>query len=222
MRRIVMRQHSPLAACLYDIQHCFYQWSLMIFAFISGWKEFFDCFPLLVCQITFVICCFIFFFHFSYYITFSLWTQALRRLFSFSNALIRFLSCWFSSAIFWDSSGLRSPQPISRLPLFAFLIQPYSVFTGIWSSFAAFTAPIFFASFLLLAPCTHFHISSISSFSYFIPLRLGCQVLLYYINIRQPLQKQTQNEPPPLQLPKIERNLKKPSFFLDKEYSIML
>ena len=25
MRRIVMRQYSPLAACLYDIQHCFYQ-----------------------------------------------------------------------------------------------------------------------------------------------------------------------------------------------------
>ena len=100
MWRIVMRQHSPLAACLYNIQHCFYQWSLMIFAFISGWKEFLDCFPLLVCQITFVICCFIFFFHFSYYITFSLWAQALRRLFSFSNALIRFLSCWFSSAIF--------------------------------------------------------------------------------------------------------------------------
>ena len=55
MRRIVMRQHSPLAACLYDIQHCLYQWSLMIFAFISGWKEFFDCFPLLVCQTTFVM-----------------------------------------------------------------------------------------------------------------------------------------------------------------------
>jgi len=52
------------------------------------------------------------------------------RLFSFSNALIRFFSCWFSSAIFRDSSGLRSPQPISRLPLFA----------------------------LLPAPCTHFHI----------------------------------------------------------------
>ena len=49
----------------------------------------------------------------------------------FSNAFIRFLSCLFSSAIFRDSSGLRSPQPISRLPLFAFLIQPYSVFTGI-------------------------------------------------------------------------------------------
>ena len=64
MRRIVMRQHSPLAACLYDIQRCFYQWSLMIFAFISGWKEFFDCFPLLVCQTTFVICCFIRFFSF--------------------------------------------------------------------------------------------------------------------------------------------------------------
>ena len=28
--------------------------------------------------------------------------------------------------------------------------------------------------------------------------------------------------PPPLQLPKIERNHKKSSFFLDKEYSIML
>ena len=49
----------------------------------------------------------------------------------FSNAFIRFLSCWFSSAIFRDSSGLRSPQPISRLPILAFLIQPYSVFTGI-------------------------------------------------------------------------------------------
>ena len=77
--------------------------------------------------------------------------------FSFSNAFIRFLSCWFSSAIFRDSSGLRSPQPISRLPLFAFLIQPYSVFTGIWSSFAAFTAPIFLQA-LLPALCTHFHI----------------------------------------------------------------
>ena len=55
----------------------------------------------------------------------------LSRLFSFSNALIRFLSCWFSSAIFRESSGLRSPQPISRLPIFTFLIQPYSVFTGI-------------------------------------------------------------------------------------------
>lgn len=28
--------------------------------------------------------------------------------------------------------------------------------------------------------------------------------------------------PPPLQLPKIEQNLKKSSFFLDKEYSIVL
>ena len=56
---------------------------------------------------------------------------SLRRLFSFSNAFIRFLSCWFSSAIFRDSSGLRSPQPISRLPIYTFLIQPYSVFTGI-------------------------------------------------------------------------------------------
>ena len=73
---LAMRQHSPLAACLYDIQHCLYQWSLMIFAFISGWKEFFDCFPLFVCQITFVICCLIFFFHISYYTTFLLWTQA--------------------------------------------------------------------------------------------------------------------------------------------------
>jgi len=34
--------------------------------------------------------------------------------------------------------------------------------------------------------------------------------------------KQAQNEPPPLQLPKIERNLKKSFFFLDKEYLIML
>ena len=36
--------------------------------------------------------------------------------------------------------------------------------------------------------------------------------------------KQTQNEttPLPLQLPKIERNLKKSSVFLDKEYSIVL
>ena len=50
----------------------------MIFAFISGWKEFFDCFPLFVCQITFVICCLIFFFHISYYTTFLLWTQALK------------------------------------------------------------------------------------------------------------------------------------------------
>ena len=80
MWRIVMRQHSPLAACLYDIQHCLYQWSLMIFAFISGWKVFFDCFPLFVCQITFVICCLIFFFHISYYTTFLLWTQALNIL----------------------------------------------------------------------------------------------------------------------------------------------
>ena len=79
MWRIVMRQHSPLAACLYDIQHCFYEWLFMIFAFISGWKEFFDCFPLFVCQITFVICCLIFFFHISYYTTFLLWTQALRN-----------------------------------------------------------------------------------------------------------------------------------------------
>ena len=55
----------------------------------------------------------------------------LSRLFSFSNAFIRFLSCWFSSAIFRDSSGLCSPQPISRLPIYTFLIQPYSVFTGI-------------------------------------------------------------------------------------------
>ena len=51
----------------------------MIFAFISGWKEFFDCFPLFVCQITFVICCLIFFFHISYYTTFLLWTQALIK-----------------------------------------------------------------------------------------------------------------------------------------------
>ena len=78
MWRIVMRQHSPLAACLYDIQHCLYQWSLMIFAFISRWKVFFNCFPLFVCQITFVICCLIFFFHISYYTTFLLWTQALK------------------------------------------------------------------------------------------------------------------------------------------------
>ncbi|WP_242823495.1 hypothetical protein, partial [Ruminococcus callidus] len=28
---------------------------LMIFTFISGWKEFFDCFSLLVCQTTFVM-----------------------------------------------------------------------------------------------------------------------------------------------------------------------
>jgi len=35
--------------------------------------------------------------------------------------------------------------------------------------------------------------------------------------------KQAQNDPPhPLQLPKIERNIKKSSFFLDKEYLIML
>ena len=52
----------------------------MIFAFISGWKVFFDCFPLFVCQITFVICCLIFFFHISYYTTFLLWTQALNPL----------------------------------------------------------------------------------------------------------------------------------------------
>ena len=111
----------------------------------------------------------------------------LRRLFSFSNAFIRFLSCWFSSAIFRDSSGLRSPQPISRLLLFAFLIQPYSVFTGIWSSFAAFTAPIFLQA-LLPALCTQFHIVYFLTsffppffFFYSIPLRLGCQVLLYYI-----------------------------------------
>ena len=112
---------------------------------------------------------------------------SLRRLFSFSNAFIRFLSCWFSSAIFRDSSGLRSPQPISRLPFFAFLIQPYSVFTGIWSSFAAFAAPVFWQA-LLPALCTLFHIVYFLTFlflhfffSYFIPLRLECQVLLYYI-----------------------------------------
>ena len=32
----------------------------------------------------------------------------------------------------------------------------------------------------------------------------------------------TEQTPPPLQLPKIERNLKKSSAFLDKEYLIML
>ena len=46
------------------------------------------------------------------------------------------------------------------------------------------------------------------------------------VNIRQSLQKQTRNEATekfsPLQLPKIEQNLKKSSFFLDKEYSIVL
>ena len=79
--------------------------------------------------------------------------KCLIHTYSVVISIFLFLSCWFSSAIFRDSSGLRSPQPISRLPLFAFLIQPYSVFTGIWSSFAAFTAPIFLASFTACTLC---------------------------------------------------------------------
>ena len=51
-----------------------------------------------------------------------------------------------------------------------------------------------------------------------------CGISGFLFSTRQSLQKQTQNEttPTPLQLPKIERNLKKTSFFLDKEYSIVL
>ena len=101
MRRIVMWQHSPLAACLYDIQHCLYQWSLMIFAFISGWKEFFDCFPLFVCQITFVICCLIFFFHISYYTTFLLWTQALNHTLHISHG----------NRITFEEKTIKKPPP---------------------------------------------------------------------------------------------------------------
>ena len=110
---------------------------------------------------------------------------SLRRLFSFSNALIRFLSCWFSSAIFRDSSGLRSPQPISRLPIFTFLIQPYSIFRV--SEVHSLLLPhLSFLQALLPALCTHFHIVYsltflFPPFFFFIPLRLGCQVLLYYI-----------------------------------------
>jgi len=117
MRRIVMRQHSPLAACLYDIQHCLYQWSLMIFAFISGWKEFFDCFPLLICQITFVICCFILFFHVSYYISFSLWTQALKQTATANGAKYHWIfrtarqrSCGLPIGIQWKQTNLQTEQ----------------------------------------------------------------------------------------------------------------
>lgn len=62
---------------------------------------------------------------------------SLRRRFSFSNALIRFFSCWFSLAMLNASSGLRSPQPMSSSAVFTFCIQPYSVLTGICSSSAA-------------------------------------------------------------------------------------
>ena len=100
---------------------------------------------------------------------------SLSRLFPFSNALIRFFSCWFSSAIFRDSSRLRSPQPISRLPILAFLIQPYSVFTGIWSSFAAFTAPIFFCKLY----CLHFVLIFIL-FIFWHPFFLHFFLFLFY------------------------------------------
>ena len=53
-----------------------------------------------------------------------------------------------------------------------------------------------------------------------------CGISGFLFSTRQSLQKQTQNETtekfPPLQLPKIERNLKKFSVFLDKEYLNML
>ena len=118
---------------------------------------------------------------------------SLKRLFAFSNALIRFLSCWFSSAIFRDSSRLRSPQPISRLPILAFQIQPYSVLTGICSSSAAsFADPRFLAN---LTACSLYSssyslffdifVSSVFLFFYFIPLWLMCQVLLYRIIARE-------------------------------------
>ena len=48
-----------------------------------------------------------------------------------------------------------------------------------------------------------------------------CGISGFLFSTRQSLQKQAQNEPP-LQLPKIERNHKKTSVFLDKEYSIVL
>ena len=49
-----------------------------------------------------------------------------------------------------------------------------------------------------------------------------CGISGFLFSTRQSLQKQAQNEPPPLKLPKIERNLKKSPFFLDKEYLDML
>ena len=72
---------------------------------------------------------------------------SLRRLFSFSNAFIRFLICWFSSAIFRDSSGLRSPQPISRFPLFVFFDPAVQRIYGYLKFIRYIYRPYFFASF---------------------------------------------------------------------------